>query len=51
MPHKRKPKFPHRAKSPMATKLSERLPHNAIGEVTPSAYQAFLNAVHQGTFN
>jgi hypothetical protein len=27
------------------------LPHNAIGEVTPSAYQAFLNAVHHGTFN
>ena len=27
------------------------LPHNAIGEVTPSAYQAFLNAVHQGTWN
>jgi hypothetical protein len=24
-------------------------PHNAIGEVTPPAYQAFLNAVHQGT--
>jgi hypothetical protein len=27
------------------------LPHNAIGEVTPSAYQAFLNAVHLRTFN
>ena len=27
------------------------LPHNAIGEVAPSAYQAFLNAVHQGTWN
>ena len=27
------------------------LPHNAIGEVAPSAYQGFLNAVHQGTWN
>ena len=27
------------------------LPHNGIGEVTPAAYQAFLNAVHQGTWN
>jgi hypothetical protein len=25
------------------------VPHNAIGEVSPSASQAFLNAVHQGT--
>ncbi len=27
------------------------LPHNAIGEVVPAAYQALLNAVHQGTSN
>jgi hypothetical protein len=27
------------------------LPHNAIGQVTPSAYQAFLDAVHQGIFS
>ena len=26
------------------------LPHNAIGEATPSAYQAFLNGAHQGIF-
>ena len=27
------------------------LPHNGIGEVIPFAYQAFLNAVHQGTWD
>jgi hypothetical protein len=27
------------------------LPHNGIGEVVPAAYQALLNAVHQGTWN
>ncbi len=27
------------------------LPHNAIGEVAPAAYQAFLNAVHHATWN
>jgi membrane-associated phospholipid phosphatase len=27
------------------------LPHNGIGEVSPAAYQAFLNAVHQGTWD
>jgi hypothetical protein len=27
------------------------LPHNGIGEVVPSAYQAFLNAVQHGTWN
>jgi membrane-associated phospholipid phosphatase len=27
------------------------LPHNAIGEVGPAAYQALLNAVHQGTWD
>jgi hypothetical protein len=27
------------------------LPNNAIGEVTPSAYRAFLNAVHHATFS
>jgi len=28
---------------------SKGLPHNAIGEVDPSAYRSLLNAVHQGT--
>ena len=30
---------------------SKGLPHNSIGEVNPSAYHAYLNAVNSGTWN
>ena len=31
--------------------ITKDLQHNGIGEVDPTAYQAFLSAVHRGTWD